>query len=573
MLELLQLRQDLINDGFGESQVNEILEIAKAQSAANLELVKLRQIRQESIRAANTQKELDERIATAQRGGRELSNYEKTKRDIDENYKNLPDAERQKMLDSAAKLDALKIAEEAQKQIEQIGDRIEDSLSNILEGFRGGVKSGLKSIWQEIKSFSDSFLNGILKNVSQGIAQTIFGGGGSSSGGGFSGLLQKIFGSGGGGGSTPPFVGNDILSGGTAEQLLNFGSSSGGSGSFFSKLFGNGGIFGEKGFGNNVGTFGAIGAGANLLGGLLGGRLGSTISGAGSGLALGATIGSIVPGIGTAIGAGVGAIIGGLVGLFGGGTRRQEETVHDRAMTEALKGLNEIKGALDGRPPQMDSTEGVNRAREIASAYFNTVDGFKDSKTKRISRQDGENRITPLVASIVASADAARAFTINRQNTSSQFVGEFAGGVYMDAAFASQYNDFKRQNGLMPGTYNGRDYIKALIGDGEMVLNAAQIASVIANSRAGDDDPFARAGIPGYVATPQPSVEKFNSGVSFAAPTSSPNKSDNVQPIVFSKGAIEIYFKGERLSDGEIERIAINGNNHYISNGGRRSEN
>ena len=161
---------------------------------------------------------------------------------------------------------------------------------------------------------------------------------------------------------------------------------------------------------------------------------------------------------GAGIGAVVGAIGGGVVGListlFGNSKQRKaEEATHNSAMVSALSGLNQIKSALDTRPPTMDWQQGKNQATEIQTAYFNAMNQLKDNKTRKNAIADGHGRIDNLVGQIQVSADAARAWQINKQNTSSQLVGEFASGNYMSAGFLAQYGEFKRRNGMLSGAF------------------------------------------------------------------------------------------------------------------------
>ncbi|MEQ1645507.1 MAG: hypothetical protein ABL959_18805, partial [Pyrinomonadaceae bacterium] len=57
------------------------------------------------------------------------------------------------------------------------------------------------------------------------------------------------------------------------------------------------------------------------------------------------------------------------------------------------------------------------------------------------------------------------------------------------------FRNFQRMNGLLGGSWTGRDYRQALLADAEMVLNPMQQNNV---RRSAGFDVFAGAGIPNY---------------------------------------------------------------------------
>ncbi|MGE3466734.1 MAG: hypothetical protein AB7J13_07355, partial [Pyrinomonadaceae bacterium] len=250
--------------------------------------------------------------------------------------------------------------------------------------------------------------------------------------GSFVGALSGLAGLGGGGGGVGPggtpffnpnagtgFGGGSILDG------INIGSggfdpatgtySNAGGGGFLSRITGPGGIFGKDGFGNNVGTYGAIGAGAGLLGGLIGGRVGGIISSAGAGAALGAQIGSIIPGVGTAIGAVVGAIGGFLAGLFGGDPKRKRDK--NEKIPALNKGFNDAFAELrkileDIRFLRVDPDEALSRANEVRSQMASGFGiQFESKKYRKQAQATISRRLTEadvIIAEIKAAAAVAR---------------------------------------------------------------------------------------------------------------------------------------------------------------------
>lgn len=518
-------------------------------------------------------KNLQSQLESAQRGGQELSVYEQTLRQLDDSYSHLSETERDNLLAKAAQIDAVNQAQEAYAQFKDI---VADSIDGFLE-------NGWKGLFDSIKNHFKRFLADMLTQLITSQFFKIFGGQKSqSSSGGFSNILGgfgSLLGLGGtnsdsvsvggfGGGILNFPTSNSASSSGAGGNLGNrngvnapyilnasggrsvlmdsgaiFSSASSNSGgSIFSNLLGKGGIFGAEGFGNNVGTYGAIGAGAGILGGLVGGRFGGMLSGAGTGLAMGAQIGSIIPGVGTAIGAAAGAAIGGLVGLFTGGTRKQDEQTRTQAYLAVSAEFDKMIESLNSRPPTLQANVARSQADQIIAQYNAAMNQLKDSKTRRIALAEVTNNTGVIYRKNQQLNDAMQnalkwqVDDANRKKVSSSFTGEFAGGVYMDSSFRAQYDEFKRLNGLMPGSYTGRDYIKAIIGDGEMVLNAAQQMRVIANARNGYDNPFVDAGIPNVTKFNTPEPPRFAGGASFSsvtAPTSG-NQNKKSEPDIIN---------------------------------------
>ena len=260
--------------------------------------------------------------------------------------------------------------------------------------------------------------------------------------------------------------------------------------SIIQRITGPGGVFGSQGFGNNVGTFGAIGSIGNLVGGAVGGRVGGIISSTASGLALGASIGSIIPGIGTAIGAAIGAIGGFLFGIFQGDPKKKKDKNENlpnlaKGFTEAFSQLNEI--LTDMRALRIDPDEAIKRAGDVRAQIAGGFGiKFESSKYKKVAQQQIQSNLVQadsIIEQIKASAEIAR----GAADRSKRILPEFAGGTY--------FADYFKPNGLLPGMFDGKDNILAMISRGEMVLNPTQQNRVRALAGA---DVFAGAGIPNY---------------------------------------------------------------------------
>lgn len=174
----------------------------------------------------------------------------------------------------------------------------------------------------------------------------------------------------------------------TIQGILNGGSGSGiaggSGGGILGKIFGKGGIFGEKGFGNNQGTFSAIGAGAGILGGAIGGIAGNTISMAGTGLSIGFQFGGPV---GAAIGAGVGAVVGLISGIIGRNSKRKkEEKIRNQAIGDAFAAIDKLIAQVNN--DQIDGNSAIEQADSIRNQYVESMSQLTDKKTRSHALQD-----------------------------------------------------------------------------------------------------------------------------------------------------------------------------------------
>jgi len=382
---------------------------------------------------------------------------------------------------------------QAAKAANEIGGSIISGLKNIFGGDVGGfINNALGILTDSSRTWGDR-LRAIFSSVAENFKKMITDinrsgsmGGSSGSGGGFGSLLSSLFTRADGKFGVP----GDKT--GTLDSAGNFMVDGR---SIFKKFTGEGGFFGSEGFGNNVGTYNAIGGVANIVGGLIGGRVGGFISGAGSGLAMGASIGTmIMPGIGTAIGAVVGAIGGGLLSLIGGDPKRKRDKNEKlpqltQGFTDSLAQLRQL--IQDVRTLRVSPDSALARATELRASI---ASGFgiqwESKKYRNLAQQQITQRLAEadaLIAELRNVADVSRAAGERER----RLLPEFAGGVYMSPAFMA----FRRRNGMMAGAWTGRDEIPAMIAKREMVLNPFQQSDI--KRRAGFDV-FAGANIPGY---------------------------------------------------------------------------
>lgn len=470
---------------------------------------------------------LGDEIDLLQRGGRELSVYEKVQRDITRNYKDM-DPERQKaLLAQAAEIDVLR---EAQRQYDEFRNTILDGL-DALEGGWGNFfkwmgnrfKEMLKQMvadWLTSKFFQLFFKGGNQQIAGQngsggGLLGSILGIFGRGAGGGIGPGGTAVFNPAGGGGSGGPF---DFLNTGNLPGAPGSPSTQGGGGfGGLAGLFGKGGrtqIAGLLPFlGGSLGK--KFGGGLGLVGGALLGTTGfAALGGFGALASTGAISGTTALGL-TAlltnpftIAAGVGLLVGGIL-LSRNKRRRKEEQQRNAAMLSAFDALKQYDSLIaDVRGLRLDGASGIAQGeqlgQQVRASYLEFANSLKDKKTKRIAIADVHRIdaiITTKMAELRAVADVANA--AGERNR--RLLPEFAGGAYISSAF-------RRYNGMIGGQWNGRDVLPAMLAHREMVLNPMQQSRVI--SQAGFDV-FKTAAIPGYAGgafVNQPSPVTVNSG-------------------------------------------------------------
>jgi gas vesicle protein len=497
LYEIERLRIELSNDGWGETLVNEALEIAKANQQAREELERILAVRKQVAGAESLGRDLQSELEFLQRGGRELTEYERTLQKINTDYKDISDSQKEYLLNMAAQVDAQrKFNEEYEQTFNFIRDAF-DILTDESQSFGDNIKNLFKSIADRFKQMvldmaATWLTNKIFGAGSQGSGGGIFGGifggsggnGGASSGGGniLSQILGGLFGGGGRAGGTPPFVSNfsgggslptNISSGAQIRNLAGFG--------FLDQK--------TTGGGRLPGTIAAIGAITSIAGGLIGGRIGQTIGNIGTGVGLGATIGSIIPGVGTVIGAIVGGAIGFFASLFGDPKRKRDKNEKlpalQQGFADALKALREL--AANKRAIQSDPQGAISQADtlrgQIASGFGIQ---FESSKYRKQAQQ--------MIAARLNEADQyirqIKEFAKKAESASLRpILPEFADG------FA--YSGFARRNGFLLGGVPNRDSLPSLLMPGEVVLNQMQQSRL--QALAGFDI-LQNVGIPNYQA-------------------------------------------------------------------------
>lgn len=446
---------------------------------------------------------LEDQLDAALRNNRALTEYEQTLRDIQRGVIVTTDAERERLLVVSAQIDAVN---ELNRQHAELKDFFSQSLRYVFEGDFEGLFKNLKRGIQDkfIDGLSDWLATNILgfdpNQTNNPVAKPIVGkiektnqilnailgrlggtplpGLGGSFGNIFSGLGgigpggTGVF-NGGGGGSAGG------SSGGLAGIFQNLGILGGGGGSGGS---GGGDIFAQAQAQAQQGQQIMLGL-TTAIGGAIGGRAGRAIQYGALGFQIGAAFGPI--------GAVIGAAAGALIGLFGGGDPKRKRDKQEKipalnkGFTDAIAELRKI--LADSQSLRFsDPQEAVTRAEEVRAQIASGFGiQFESKKYRKQSQQLIAARLReaePIIEQIKQSAAIAAGAADRRQ----RILPEFAGGYFAD---------YFKPNGLLPGMFDGRDNILAMISRGEMVLNPGQIARV--KALAGGDI-FAGAGIPNY---------------------------------------------------------------------------
>lgn len=436
-------------------------------------------------------------------------------------YRGLTDEQRKAVIEQAKQVDVLREAVKAQEEAQRAYDDLFYTIRDGLDAARGGFKNFFSWVKDRFSQFltdliaewlTSKFFDMFFKGGNQRVAQQNGQGGGGILGSIFNGIFGpgSSSGSGGGGfggfGGTPGFnpgYFNSLGGGGLDGINVGSGGFDPNTGTYSNA---SSGVFGG-GLSGTIGTIGGIGV---VAGGLIGGRAGSLISnvagGALAGLALGAKIGAIGGPIGAAIGAGVGFLASILGGLFGDPKRKRDKKEKipalNKGFTDALAQLRQL--IVDTRTLRVSPDAALSRAVELRSAIASGFDIQFESKKYRKQAQTmiaaKLREADALITELRSAAEIARAASERDR----RILPEFAKGVYLSPAFQA----FRRQNGMLAGTWTGRDTIPAMLARGEMVLNPYQQDRVRANA---GFDVFKKAGIPGYAAggmvTGQPSIQ------------------------------------------------------------------
>ncbi|MBK8810720.1 MAG: tape measure protein [Acidobacteria bacterium] len=465
-----------------------------------------------------------------------------------EAYAGLDPKIRDAILAKAQEIDTLKASvraqEEYQRAFDQTAGMFEDILSNIADRNWSGL---FDSIIGEMRRF-------LIRAAAEWLTSKFFKllTGQSSGSGGGSQIpgLGGIFGGGGGGGGGI-FGGGQTPSWNPNIPLQLPGSGSGGGGISLpsgisiptaspgrANAGGGGGFFG----GGTSGTIGGIAAVATIAGGIIGGRWGNTISLAGTGAMLGLQFGGPV---GAAIGAAIGAGAGILMGILGGDPKRKRDK--KEKMPQLNKGFADAFAEMqqlieDVRFFRTDPDQALTKARELRAAIAGGFGvQFESKKYKRESRSAIERKLAEfdkepdgLYDQLKKAVEIAK----GAADRNKRILPEFAAGVFL------------RPNGLLPGRFDGRDDLLALLSRGEMVLNPGQQARARA---AAGFDVFASAGVPNYPSAAA-SPKLATGGIAGAGITVQPSFNLILEGVSFTESA-RAWIESD---DGKRTMIRVN---------------
>lgn len=467
LYEIERLRIELSDGKWGEAMVTEALEIAKANQQARAELERVLAIRKQVAGAESLGRGLSDELESLQRGGRELTEYERVLRQINTDYKDISDSQKEYLLNMARQVDAQRqFNEQYAETFNFVRDTL-DTLTDSTQSFGDRIKNVFKSI-------ADRFKQMVLDMAATWLTNKIFGVNSGGQGGGFN--LGGLFGSGGGFGGTPNFnqsvqgsgqgnifsallgslFGGGNRSGGTFNQeLAHLGRLSGGSHEL--------GHIGQarSSIGGGFALAQGIGLGLNLFGGLIGGRFGNILSAAGTGASIGTVL---LPGIGTAIGAGLGA----LIGLFSNPQRKKDEQLRSQYRDEAVSALLSLISAA-----KQGDAQALPQGTQVINQYRAAAQALRDKKTRKIAL----NELNPPNIIWRTYEDLKKADVIGKQKRAADLrpiLPEFATGGYMDSRFTAQHRNYQQQYGILRGGIPGKDSIQVLAQEGELFANKAQ---------------------------------------------------------------------------------------------------
>lgn len=366
------------------------------------------------------------------------------------------------------------------KVISGLQDVFGKDLGGFVENALGILTDGSKSWGDRLRSI----FSGIAQNFRQMVGDMlktwinskIFGGGSGQGPGG-----TPNFNPGASGGGVPPT--GTITIGPNGEPMYTV---NGNQSAPFS-LFGGG-------LTNGIGTIASLGM---MAGGAIGGKFGGLISsvsgGALTGLMLGAKLGMIGGPVGAAIGAAAGFAMSILGGLFSSPKRKRDKNEKMPLLTQGFAdALKQLRMLRDDKNAILSNPSGaMAKADELRAAIASGFGiQFESKKYSKIAQQQIAQKLAEadiLVKQIKEFAEMGRA----AGERDRRMLPEFANGVYMSPAFQA----FRRRNGMLGGTFTGRDTLPSLLAPGEMVLNPRQMQAVRANA---GFDVFKTAGIPGY---------------------------------------------------------------------------
>lgn len=437
----------------------------------------------------------------------------------------------------------------------------------IAQGLAQGIAAGGAGVGAAADSLGKRILRSFKSMIGNLLQMLANGGTSSNSNSGMGPGGTPVFNGNAGSGLSGRGGGNDLL--GRLQQILNGGGRFDGPrtgsidedgnyvvngndpGSMWSQLKtlfgrGEGGIFAPR---KNIltgkmskwgGILGGIGSIVSMIGGLIGGRVGGVLSSIGTGAQIGAMFGPI--------GAGIGAAIGAIVGIFGANKqRRKEEAIRNQGMLDAFEALKKYDTIIaDVKGLRMDPAQGLAAGEQLGSQvrsqYLEMANSLKDKKTRNHALAD-VSRIDAIITQKMAELRVAVELATAAGERTKRILPEFANGVFLSPAFQA----FRRYNGMLGGTFTGRDTIPAMLAQGEMVLNPRQQARVRANA---GHDVFQGAGIPGYA-----------DGVAIGAASLGPGEPMvlqlNFEHSIDAEGMIRTTLKNSEKAQKQV-RIVIN---------------
>lgn len=581
--EILRLREQLANDGYGKTQIDEAAQVLRIEQARARELQRILDIRKQVADATELGKDLTGKLSDLQNANREISQYEITLKKINTDLRDISPAQKEFLLNTAAQIDAQKAFNEAYKKTY---DFIRDGLDILIDS--------TKSFGERIKSFFGGILSSIKKLILDATAQfltskilSIFGqqgSGQSSGGGGFLDIIRGFFGGGANSGGSQSGISNlpnviTNLFGGNSR--LPTGATNA-AGEFVVNGFGLpnfNGIFNPGGNGAPIigGSAGKSSGIINFLAQLLGGS-NSRVSGGGVGGASG-TLSSLfsAQGISSALASGgVTALIalaqyaltaptplkglasGGLIGLGIGfinqsKLRRKEETLRTQYLRDAIAGLADFdKLILDLKNLRLDPDEAITQGKTLSDTlraqYIANANTLKDKKTRNIalkSVSELDYHIGVKTSELQAAAGRARsASDVDKRLIPEFATGNFFGRAGTDDQLSEMLRLLDNRRGFIAGGQLGVDRHLGLFADGEAILNETQQIRI---NQAAGFDVLAEAGIPNYPKPKERGIARFETGAFFGQtastssgkPSSSSKQQINVTVVIQSSGMVE----------------------------------
>ncbi len=429
-------------------------------------------------------KDLGGQLEELQRGGRELTEYERTLRQINTDYKDLDPTQKQYLLNMAAEIDAQREFKQTYQEIHSV---VRDSLQTFVDEGWGGLFKSIRNRFKTmLLDMAADLITSKFMKVLTGQSNTS----NAPSGNGGGGFLGKLIGWLGGGKSsgaatTGGYAGGnpaaailgDLTGAGGASGLSMFGGGRPAANQFASREVlamlggGSGGnlsiLPSETLSGQNAqqsqakavidsvqkglpkGATGWLqknifgGSEKGMQGALMGGSLGLSL---GMSLGQGSTLGKILGGAGGAVTGGIlgtllmagGALsltpvgwallaAGGLAmvagALFGrSGQRKKDEKARTQYITDAFAQIDELTHQV--KIHRLDGGQALTQAAQIRAQYLQQSGALKDKKTRNIALKDVSRLDDPHIKALRDAATKAA----NESAIAQRFSPEFANG-------------------------------------------------------------------------------------------------------------------------------------------------